>query len=165
MIFTLGLEMAISKLEYEYVIDPASGCCVYFVQQGANGPIKIGRSNFCDLDTRITTLQTGNPQKLNLLARFAATPAYEIVLHRMFEDSNIRGEWYTPTQDLLDIIDMIRNKDVMPLLGMLVRLQKIYGIRQNVIHQHRRSPLAHKRAATRREKRAIDRYIDSVLDG
>lgn len=157
--------MAIHRSEYEYVIDPLSGCCVYFVQQGANGPIKIGRTNFAELKSRIGGLQIGNPQKLNLLARFAAVPAYEKVLHKMFEDSRIRGEWYTPTQDLLDIIDMVRNKNVMPLLGMLVRMQKIYGIRNEVINQHRKGyTYSHQKNASEREKKLIDRYIDSVLD-
>ena len=113
----------------------------------------------------MSVLQIGNPQKLNLLARFAAVPVYEKVLHKMFKDSQIRGEWYTPTQDLIDIIDMVRNKNVMPLLGMLVRMQKIYGIRNGLINRHRKGyTCSHQKNLRERDKKLIDRYIDSVLD-
>ena len=153
--------MAFERVKHEYIPDAESGCCVYFVQQGANGPIKIGRSNFSDIRVRVSSLQVGNPQKINLIGCFAAIPAYELVLHRIFEDARIRGEWYTPTQDLLDIIEMVRNKDIIPLLGMLHNMQLIYGI-QNTAPNRRDWGYSHSRQFTK-EKKKLAAYIDRIV--
>lgn len=77
---------------------------VYFIQSGgAQGPIKIGRAE--DVDARLRELQTGNPQKLTLLATMRGGRAAERTLHARFRTSRIRGEWFVPSPELLEVIE------------------------------------------------------------
>lgn len=50
-------------------------------------------------------MQTNNPDELNLLALIKGNIQTESMLHAEFKSSNIRGEWYSPTKELLDYID------------------------------------------------------------
>jgi hypothetical protein len=75
---------------------------VYFVQQGAEGPIKIGFSS--NILLRMERLQTANSEELRLLLRLPGSQVEEHGLHRKFLLSRIRGEWYRPTPDLLAFI-------------------------------------------------------------
>lgn len=83
--------------------------CVYFAQQGNSGPIKIG-SAFNPV-YRVKSLQTGNPQRLYLRAVVVEKPAYRQVLerplHELFEDYRIRGEWFRPVPELLQLIEWL----------------------------------------------------------
>jgi hypothetical protein len=65
---------------------------VYFIQDGENGPVKIGLSN--EPDKRISKLQTGNPRELFLRHVIPGDRAVENQLHKRFEPARIRGEWF-----------------------------------------------------------------------
>jgi hypothetical protein len=65
---------------------------VYFIQDGENGPIKIGLSN--EPDKRIGKLQTGNPRELFLRHVIPGDRAVEHQLHDRFEPARVRGEWF-----------------------------------------------------------------------
>lgn len=77
---------------------------VYFVQAGHWGPIKIGFSD--DVDKRIASLQTGNPEVLRLLLVVPGTMATEAKLHEQFASSRIRqsGEWFKTSRQLLEFV-------------------------------------------------------------
>lgn len=76
---------------------------IYFIQAGCTGPIKIGRSH--DPYRRLDGLQTANPEKLSLLAAFPVDDKInESSLHCTFDHLRIRGEWFKPTNDLLNFI-------------------------------------------------------------
>ena len=81
---------------------------LYFIQSGDKGPIKIGTTY--DLMKRLKELQVGNPKVLRLLAA-TTTGYYEGGIHNQFYRSHIRGEWYRPVKDLLDLIKKIRDKN------------------------------------------------------
>src|SRR6516162_9936645 len=75
--------------------------CVYFVQVGDNGPIKIGKA--VSPLARLAELQTGNP--IELIPRLLLLGGrHERFLHRRFKDCRIRGEWFRPRQHLRDFI-------------------------------------------------------------
>jgi hypothetical protein len=76
---------------------------VYFVQQGAGGPIKIGYSK--DPVGRFVSLQTGSAVKHRYLGNMPGTRATERELHGRFHGSRVRGEWYEPTPELLAFIE------------------------------------------------------------
>lgn len=77
--------------------------CVYFIQAGAGGPIKIGLA--ADVAKRLAALQVGNPHKLSILGVIRCDAAdIEASLHRMYRAERLSGEWFNPTPDLLDVI-------------------------------------------------------------
>lgn len=73
----------------------------YFISKGWPGPIKIGRS--INPPARLRSLQTGCPDRLFLIA--TALGDIEKDLHRRFGYSRIRGEWFNPSDALMDWIE------------------------------------------------------------
>lgn len=74
-------------MRYTYVLtfeDP--------VRQRDHVACKIGTTE--DVDSRLRTLQTGNPSRLFLVALFHGAAISECLLHQWFCDSNIHGEWF-----------------------------------------------------------------------
>lgn len=84
---------------------------VYFIQVAQpNGPIKIGIA--ADVRKRLEGLQTGNPERLVLLAELAGGVAEEIELHARFDSGRIRGEWFrADTPGLAELIAWILRHD------------------------------------------------------
>lgn len=76
---------------------------VYFVQQGASGPIKIGKA--ANVAARIASLQTANPYPLTLLGTAAGGIERERELHERFAADRLHGEWFAPSLALLDFIE------------------------------------------------------------
>jgi hypothetical protein len=78
---------------------------VYFIQSEYGGPIKIGHS--FDVKKRLGSLQTGHPDKLILLGSFYGSQYDEHELHEKFAPYRIRGEWFQPTEPILEKIKTI----------------------------------------------------------
>lgn len=79
---------------------------VYFVR-AETGQIKIGRS--IDPLGRLGELQTGSPNALKLIAHVEeAGDITERTLHRRFEESRVSGEWFLPSDELLELIGKVR---------------------------------------------------------
>ena len=76
---------------------------IYFIQQGKRGPIKIGHVKWY-IKGRLEGLQVGNPEVLRCLGTIEGTKDTERELHIQFNHLNIRGEWFTPSQELVDLI-------------------------------------------------------------
>lgn len=70
---------------------------LYFIQEGEDGPIKIGRG---EAEGRMKALQTGNPRELRVRAAVPNEGYTEIFWHAVFKDARIRGEWFRPTAEL-----------------------------------------------------------------
>lgn len=68
--------------------------CIYFLQMGHDGPIKIGRSTYGGLDSRLRTLQTGNPERLHLRDVQPGDAKAERELHDAFAEFRMEGEWF-----------------------------------------------------------------------
>ena len=66
---------------------------IYFIQQGDNGPVKIGYTEG-RVTKRLSMLQVGNPDKLHVLRIIDGTPKDEARVHVRFEDDWINGEWF-----------------------------------------------------------------------
>ena len=73
----------------------------YFISKGWPGPIKIGRSK--NPPTRMKHLQTGCPERLYLIAWIDGD--LEQMLHERFEPECLLGEWFEPSEALLDMIE------------------------------------------------------------
>ena len=65
---------------------------LYFIQSALTGMIKIGRSR--DPQKRLKQLQTGNPNKLKLIAYFERMGWREKALHEQLSKWSLEGEWF-----------------------------------------------------------------------
>jgi hypothetical protein len=77
---------------------------VYFIQQGDDGPIKIGTAGW--REGRLTDLQVGNPTALKIIGSrlchsYGEARDLEAALHRGYAPQRIRGEWFESTKELL----------------------------------------------------------------
>jgi len=76
---------------------------IYFVEAVGPDHIKIG---FTDkpMEKRLDLLQTGNSFPLRVLGMMEGAKQDERRLHRQFRGSRVRGEWFRPTPELLNLI-------------------------------------------------------------
>lgn len=86
--------------------------CVYFISDGHY--VKIGVAT--DLARRVSSLQTGNPNKLDvkcvlLFKTKREANYYEAKLHQYFKAKNILGEWFDLTDD--DIMCIQKDFDLV----------------------------------------------------
>lgn len=65
---------------------------LYIIQSDFTGMIKIGRSK--DPSKRLKQLQTGNPNKLRLIASFNGQGWKEKILHESLKKFRKEGEWF-----------------------------------------------------------------------
>lgn len=80
---------------------------VYFIQATDGGPIKIGYSATAEgVQGRLKGMQTGNPQPLVVRRMVEAPPAYERQLHHRLAEWRVRGEWFWPSEYVLDVCDL-----------------------------------------------------------
>lgn len=80
------------------------GRCVYVVQSGDDGPLKIGVTNYPGVEARVASLQTGNPETLRIRRVFVGDESLEVALHAHFRDLHIRGEWFRCEGELADLL-------------------------------------------------------------
>ena len=66
---------------------------LYFIQSDLTGMIKIGRSK--NPKKRLLQLQTGNPNKLRLVAFFKGMGWQEKILHERLSFYRLEGEWFS----------------------------------------------------------------------
>lgn len=79
---------------------------IYFIQQGASGPIKIGLAKHPR--RRLNNLQVGSSEPLNLVLDFRGPPEMERLLHGLVRRYHMRGEWFTPSLELYGLIERVR---------------------------------------------------------
>lgn len=74
---------------------------VYFIGSPSQpgSPIKIGFTT--DLKKRLKSLQTGSPNKLEVLAAIEAGGSQERAYHDQFAAHRLHGEWFEPHPDIL----------------------------------------------------------------
>lgn len=78
--------------------------CVYFIENEYNGLIKIGKSK--SVMERMKSLANGHKDDaLCLLGRVEGYTEKEAELHDMFREFRVKGEWFTPSDSILDYID------------------------------------------------------------
>jgi hypothetical protein len=102
---------------------------IYFIICCATGAVKIGRAD--DVKKRLSGLQISSPGKLSLLCHFRAPSVFEGVLHTIFSKSRIRGEWFSITDELLDLAEIGNDQNYMGVLNyckdMLERNKPVDG--------------------------------------
>lgn len=73
---------------------------VYVIGQNWTGDLKIGFSK--NPWARLTELQTGHPEKIDVLAIFKCRASSEIALHDLLKEFRGNGEWFNPPSNIRD---------------------------------------------------------------
>lgn len=92
-----------------------SKSCVYFVQAGESGPIKIGFTEK-SLSNRIRSLQTGCPEVIRVLGTISGQRETELKLHSRFKQHRKQGEWFDPHPEILEYIQCTTSTTGSPTL-------------------------------------------------
>lgn len=83
---------------------------IYAIQAGDGGPVKFGVAK--SVGGRLRALQTGCPTDLRLLAFADVGNENESLIHYHLRNSRIRGEWFSPDERAMAMIDAIRRQSV-----------------------------------------------------
>ncbi len=81
---------------------------IYFISDGEY--IKIGKS--ISPLRRLKELQTANGRALELIGIIPSSKVNENVLHSVFGDSHVRGEWFEIDSSILSFIDYHKEEDL-----------------------------------------------------
>ena len=79
----------------------------YFIQVAEGGLIKIGRTD--DPYKRFRHIQTCSPVKLTVLRLVNGDREHETLVHRLFRNNRVRGEWFDPVPALLNYIESLED--------------------------------------------------------
>ncbi|HYF40909.1 MAG TPA: GIY-YIG nuclease family protein [Ramlibacter sp.] len=74
---------------------------VYFIREAPDGPVKIGHAT--NVARRLSSLQGGNPRRLEVIRVVAGGAHVERWLHKQFDAARIRLEWFSFVPDMLTI--------------------------------------------------------------
>lgn len=74
------------------------GSCIYFLQSGSGGPIKIGYS--AQLPKRLKAIHAINGEPIHFLGAIAGTRAEESQIHERYRRERLHGEWFSLSQRL-----------------------------------------------------------------
>ena len=99
-------EVLMESLKLWGVIPIVTKGQIYFIRSEKTHEIKIGFTSG-QVQKRISSLQTGHPYKLKLLATLPGNRDYEKSLHERFAAFRLEGEWFQPHPDLIAFISMI----------------------------------------------------------
>lgn len=75
---------------------------LYLIVNESKTKCKIGFSK--DPEKRLKALQTGNPEKLEVLATYPAGRIEEIKYHRMFAYLKLNGEWFSFSPQIAELV-------------------------------------------------------------
>ncbi len=78
---------------------------VYFIRDEASSAVKIGWTAN-NVASRLSAIQTGNPNELTLLGVMDGDEATERDWHSRYVEDRIRGEWFSESDDLLAEINL-----------------------------------------------------------
>jgi hypothetical protein len=85
---------------------------IYVLNQSGSNLYKIGMTKK-DGESRIKSLQTGNPQNIVVAQEYKAPLEYEKKLHKLFSHKNVRGEWFEFTPNDLQIINLLMQTNAL----------------------------------------------------
>jgi hypothetical protein len=115
----------LKKMRAETVVQRATPK-VYAIRATTVNVFKIGFSYVPE--ERLTSLQTANPDKLELYAWVYGTPAQERLMHAHLSPHRANGEWFRPEGLVLDAVKAMREMDHADKV-----LQHLEALRRNTL--------------------------------
>lgn len=107
---------------------------VYFVTEKgtSSGPVKIGVT--IELEKRLSSLQTGHHQELEVIASLEGGRETEAYLHESLAAHRIRGEWFTRSPEVEAAIERARTTgaSALPLNDPGLPVRKTFSVSQDV---------------------------------
>jgi len=102
---------------------------IYLVRNGESGLIKIGHT-VKGVRSRVSGMQSGNPETLHLLATMPGDRQMEQDLHDLFRGRCVVREWFMPCPELLWFADELsRDADGLrhpePVRGLRARIYEL----------------------------------------
>lgn len=97
----LAISAKQKRWHFDRETEEFTGDALYFIREGKDGPIKIGRGN---PEARVKTLQIGNPRRLWIMGIVEDSGFTEAFWHAAFIASRMIGEWFRPSPHLLEAI-------------------------------------------------------------
>lgn len=119
---------------------PAIGTWVYVIGAKDSPIVKIGKAT--DLPDRLSSLQTGNPERLVIRWAVAGGLSLEKTLHAEFKDTRMEGEWFNfgdldPVQEVHSAV-----KRLLPGQTLVIFGEKLeWGLFPTDFDPHRHDPL------------------------
>lgn len=92
----------------------------YAIRAGESGPVKIGWS--ADVPNRLIKMQADNHERLRVLRLWEGGIVEEAMLHILFADLHLRGEWYSYSRLMLGDVGL---KDI-PLVPWTTPLAALH---------------------------------------
>jgi len=90
---------------------------IYFIQMGEDGPVKIGYSTTVEnLRHRLDFMQVGNPAPLLLRGVIRGSQRDEQALHRAVWQHRLRGEWFTLSEQIGELLDKCESVADLPVV-------------------------------------------------
>lgn len=79
---------------------------VYAIQAKRGGPIKIGRTTYARVESRLGGIQTGHPYELQITKLFRADGPGDLErrFHEAFSALRLNGEWFAPAEELAGLV-------------------------------------------------------------
>jgi hypothetical protein len=89
------------------------GECIYAVSVAGmdHAPIKFGYT--VDITKRLSSLQTGSPLQLGLLAADAGTRGNERFIHKALASYRTHGEWFKRTDLVMSLVEAMSAKQLL----------------------------------------------------
>lgn len=78
---------------------------IYFIENLFNSEIKLGVSS--DIDTRLKQISSDIKSPVKLIKLINGDEQKEKELHKRFSNDRVHGEWFKPSDELLDFIKII----------------------------------------------------------
>lgn len=82
----------------------------YFIQAGENGAIKVGTTN--NILARINLFKTHHDKELIVRLLIPGGIYVEREVSKRFKHLRIRGEWYSPGEDLISYMETLKDQNI-----------------------------------------------------
>lgn len=119
---------------------------VYVLEEEGTGFYKIGKSVESNFESRMISLQAGNPRKLTVLYSVLVKDPYKIEadLHYKYSQYNGNGEWFKLTPKIVEeIITYLKTQEVSNSSSLEVLHPPKNGFHQPPVYPTSSSPIAY----------------------
>lgn len=75
---------------------------IYLIRCKEN--VKVGYTSLDSVESRVSSMQTGNPFKLEVVGTYDGTVSEERSLHELLSKYHVRGEWFRMCDEVMSIV-------------------------------------------------------------